>query len=410
MSAANPADSGGLPPLATGRAFRVAPSQSRQPVASFWKFWVEGNELYAMNRDLAAMKISVHESGQIHLRLEKRDLRPLAPPLALADTSWNHVLEIRYLIAPDRHRPTLKKIKKNEKAFVVEVADGNALILNLIVAAHGVVPGSAPPHFCGARQLWRSSLADGRPVMLVGRIMPLDAENQQQIKRLRGIDGPKVTFSGAPGARRQVEVYHVFWSPQGGNIVLVVPAGEETIRKLGEPASSTSEGPDSARSEVDFTCPNASCEVKAPNGAVIATFEIVGSEGRVQLSKNRHIKVQIGVVRQTMRADTLIAGHIFETPPFRLTCVPTVAGLRPRDWAYTASCHYDGARLTLRVRTLSASLIADTFSASPSSLSPSEQIILSAPVDGLVLTGTALQPKIESPLTATLLLCDRHVA
>src|SRR5438128_1446872 len=86
------------PPVATGQAFRVAPGQSGEPVASFWKFWVEGSELYAMNRDLNTMKISVHASGQIHMRLERRDLQPLAPSLQLTGSSWKHALEIRYLI------------------------------------------------------------------------------------------------------------------------------------------------------------------------------------------------------------------------------------------------------------------------------------------------------------------------
>jgi hypothetical protein len=178
-------------PLVTGQAFRVAPGQSGQPVASFWKFWIEGSELYAMNRDSATMKISVHSSGQIHVRLEQRDLQLLAPALEFVGSSWKHALEIRYLIAPDRFRPAPKKLKKKERAFIVEVADGNALILNLMVASSGPTPGSAPPpQFGTARQLWRSSLADGRSVMLVGRVMPLDTENQQHIDRLRGVDGP----------------------------------------------------------------------------------------------------------------------------------------------------------------------------------------------------------------------------
>jgi hypothetical protein len=116
-----------------GNAFRIAPSQARQPIASFWKFWIEGNELYAMNRDAQSMKISVHASGQTHLCMERRDLQLLAPPLPLAGSDWHHALEIRYLAAPDRFRPTPKKLKKKEKAYLIEIADGQALILNLLL-------------------------------------------------------------------------------------------------------------------------------------------------------------------------------------------------------------------------------------------------------------------------------------
>jgi hypothetical protein len=182
--------------------------------------------------------------------------------------------------------------------------------------------------------------------------------------------------------------------------------GEEAIRKLGKPASASDEA-HRARPEVAFACPDASCEVTAPNGAVVATLQITGSSGRVQLSKNEHIRVAIGIVRLIMHADNLIAGLRFETSVFKVECIPTVAGLRPRDWAYGASCRYDGARLTLTVRTMSVALFAEQHPATPSSLSPFEQIILVAPAGGLSLTTTTLQPEIESPLIATLLLSGR---
>ncbi len=395
------------PPLVTGKAFRVAPGQSGQPVASFWRFWVEGRELYAVNRDSGSTKISVHASGQIHMRLEKRDLQLLAPALTLVGSRWNHALEIRYLIAPDRFRPAPKRLKKEEKAFLVEVADGNALILNLMVAAAGAVTNSGPPpQFGGARQLWKSSLADGRSVLLVGRVIPLDAENQNHIERLRGVDGSKATFSGTTTSPPQMELTQVFWSPQGGNIALIVPVGEEAIRRLGKPASTESDEPGLARLEVDVACPDASCEIIAPNGAVIATVLIAGSANRVKLAKNEHVGSQLGTVRLVMHAEHLIRGQTFETPVFRLECIPTVAGVRPRDWAYSASCAYDGASLTVTIRPMSVGLLFDDRSAASSGLQHSEQIILVAPAGGLSATATMVQPEVEFPLNATLLLCD----
>src|SRR5262245_9708534 len=99
-----------------GKAFRVAPSQARQPVAALWKCCIDENDLSAMNRDAQTMKISVHASGHTHLRVGRRDLQFLAPPLPLAGSDWHHALEIRYLVAPDRRRHTPKKLKKKEKA------------------------------------------------------------------------------------------------------------------------------------------------------------------------------------------------------------------------------------------------------------------------------------------------------
>lgn len=138
----------------------------------------------------------------------------------------------------------------------------------------------------------------------------------------------------------------------------------------------------------------------------MATLQIAGTKGCGQLSKNEHVRAPIGIVRLTMNARNLMAGRTFETAVFKLECAPSVAGLRPRDWSDSASCRFDGAGLTVTIRAVSVGLSARNHLVDASSLSRSEQLILTAPAGGLSLTSTADHPGAESPLVATFLLCD----
>jgi hypothetical protein len=169
--------------------------------------------------------------------------------------------------------------------------------------------------------------------------MPLNAENQEHIRRLRGADGPKVTFSGTPAA--EVELYHVFWSGTGGNIVLIVPAGSEAIRELGVPASQESAA-NKRQPEVELACSDASIDMQAPNGAHVATLILAGQHGQVRLSKNEHITAQIGMFRLATINENLMPKHRFELPPLSLRCVPSIATLSPREWSFRISAAYDG--------------------------------------------------------------------
>lgn len=357
-----------------------------------------------MNRDAKSMKLSVHASGQIHVRLERRDLQLLAPPLPLDGSSWDHTVEIRYLISPDRFRPTPKKLKKKEKAYLVDVADGNALVLNLIVARSGTT-SAMPPQFSGAQPLWKSTLADGRQALLLARVMPLNEENQEHIARVRGANGLKVTYAGETPPSPHVELAHVFWSTTGGNVILIIPAGTETIRKLGKPASLESAGSHRRQPEVDCECPNASVELRAPNGARVAVLALEGGRTRVTLSKNEHIATQLGQFRLTRFDENLIAGQKFELPPVSLLAAASVAGLRPREWNYRVSCAYDGTDLSVTIRPISAALRIGESDSHPD-LRRDEQVLLTAPSSALTINAAPGHSSFAVALNATLLLCD----
>lgn len=362
---------------------------------------MEGNELYAMNRDAQSIKISVHASGQTHLRMERRGLQSLASPLPLTNSDWHHALEIRYLIAPDRFRPTPKKLKTKEKAYLVEVADGQALILNLLLTTTATPPG-IPSQFGGANPLWIATLADGRHVSMIGRVLPLDKENQEHLSRLRGADGPKATFDGEPTSPH-FELSHIFWGP-GGNIVLIVPAGSEAIRKLGKPASLEAEPSKRRQPEIAYMSPSRSLTIHAPDGVAVAELILTGQRGHVQLSKNEHIVTQLAELSLTAFSEGLRSGERFELRPLSFPAPPSIDGRSPREWNYVVRCSYDGTKFIARIGSNSAGLMVPAHDYK-GPLQAGEQVILTAPSPDITLNAYPSAP-VSVPLLAKLLLCD----
>jgi hypothetical protein len=99
-----------------GRAYRIAPGLSGRQAASFWKFWTTGDEIYASCRSWRSgryTKVSVHKSGQIHLRIGEMQ-QVLAKPLLLG--TWLHAFELRFLRSPGAFFPRAENLK-NKKGF-----------------------------------------------------------------------------------------------------------------------------------------------------------------------------------------------------------------------------------------------------------------------------------------------------
>jgi hypothetical protein len=55
----------------------------------------------------------------------------------------------------------------------------------------------------------------------------MDDENRGAIRYLREELKPRANFSLEPRSPPYIELNHVFWDPSGGNVILVIPMGEE---------------------------------------------------------------------------------------------------------------------------------------------------------------------------------------
>jgi hypothetical protein len=214
-----------------GKAIRFAPGVGLEPAAGLWKVWAQGSEIYAMSRNpLGLIKISVHKSGQIHLRIGTKHKQNLRPPFKLGLGPWFHAFEIRFLMseganAPRRQRESLK----NKKAYVIPVTKGFIPHVNLLIGDTGTpLDSPLPRELSGGQVIWRTLLRDGRPAVLVGRMLKLDDQNRALIKYYRETLNTTVKISNASTA--YIEYCHLIWSEKGGNVILIVPLGDEAIR------------------------------------------------------------------------------------------------------------------------------------------------------------------------------------
>jgi hypothetical protein len=384
----------GLP--VEGKAIRFAPGQDQEPAASFWKVWTEGDEVYALSRNVGGLaKISVHASGQIHYRLGPKLKQDLAPLMRLGSGPWFHACEIRFLLsqganAPRRQRESLKK----KSAYLIPVPRGFFLCANLIVGAAGTPPSCPLPEFLqGGQALWRTRLRDGRPAILVARMLELDSQNRDHIRYLRETLKPTVTFSSML-SEPYVELFHAHWSPEGGNVVLVVPMGNEVIRSEQEVTAPIE--PTLAPRKFRYQSPWSTTDIIAPNGLRVAVLEFDEVDKQIELVKNRPSTHDVGALKMRLEPSNLIAGSKFMAPPGRLACSPSIGGASPCAWEYTVLARFDGSALSAELRQNSASLQNKNLAIAVSQLDDREEIVMTIPCETLKLFAT-----MDAPATST---------
>jgi hypothetical protein len=393
--------------LSGGKELRLAPGRDGKPAASLWKFWVTNNEVYATSRSTGTSShISVHASGQIHMRLGGKDLQPLAAPLVMGDGAWLHAFELRFLLGPGALRPPTENLNK-KKAFLVDVPIDTVLILNLLVILDGSsVVTVVPRELQGARPIWRAALSGGRTALLVGRLLEMDEHNRDELRFLRQELGIKVNFARPSAAPRYIEIRRVSWSPEGGNVLLVVPMGEEGFRVEQPNPDQTSATAEPVALVLPVFVPNSTAAITAPNGAVVGTVNIDGANSYLRIIKNHRVSHTIGTVTLSIIADALVFGRSFTTPSALLVCQPSIDGGQPRNWEYRVRSRFDGAVLSSEIARVSTCLRNAILSTPMPHLKAEEELLLSAPVDGLTLAATASKVTSSAPLVASFLLRD----
>jgi hypothetical protein len=128
--------------------------------------------------------MSVHASGQIHHRLEAKHKQDMAPLMPLPSGAWLHAFELRFLLSDGVNVPPQEREPgRNETIYYLPVPNDFFLCANLIIGpTRAPLNYPLPPEFGDGQPLWRSRLANERPAVLVGRIIPLDDQNRELIK------------------------------------------------------------------------------------------------------------------------------------------------------------------------------------------------------------------------------------
>jgi len=394
-------------PLVVGKEFRFAPARDRKQACTTWKFWISGREVYATSRSSGDLtRVSVHESGRVHMHMGDRDVQGLAPLLALGDGSWLHAVELRFLLSADAHRPPTE-VLKGKKAFLLDVPSETMLVMNLLVGQYPTSASSPFPAELTSPEapLWFATLTDGRPIALLARILPLDQSNRDQVTFIRRTLAPRANLSSPPPEPPYVEVRQVSWSPQGGNVIVVVPMGAESHRVHRQPDSSPTEV-ELGRRTIRITVPTVSFPLTAPNGAVVGELSFLGCESEAILVKDVPTKASFGSLSLSLKPENLLLGESFLRPSVNCRCVPILDGAQPKNWEYTATTRFDGEILSVEIKTLSTSLRNANLATPISILESKEAILCVAPVGGVTLRVTRDSPKTTSLLEASLLLHD----
>jgi len=392
-----------------GRAIRFGPSRDGVLAASMWKVWAEGSEVYATARGPGgSAKISVHASGQIHYRLEpklKQDLAPLAP---LPSGVWHHAFELRFLIGDGALVPFgVKESLKNKPSYVVSISNGSSLLTNLIIGPPGIPDEMPlPPEFSpDGVSLWKTRLRDGRLAVLVGRVLQLNAENRAHIDHIRKTVKPTISFKGKP-QQPYIEVFHLHWSAEGGNVVLAIPLGSEAIRNEEEdlPADVSTE----ATRDIDFHSPGFVASVRAPDGAEVATVELTEARATVQLIKGVSRSVEAGQLNLRLRPNNLIAGSAFTVAPFKVAGGPAMSGASLNKWAFSIASKFDGTRLSIELRQNSGAIQNRNLPTPVAQLGDNEELVIAMPEKNLSLSAATDAPTSSENILARLTLRGRR--
>lgn len=156
--------------------------------------------------------------------------------------------------------------------------------------------------------------------------------------------------------------------------------------------------------DVRFSTSTSSVHATDPAGrAVLPRITFQGREGAVRPRKNEQVTAVLGTI--TLEIDPLQQAGAVTAKQFEITNVPTVDSGRPRTWAYPCELHGGGGAYTLTVCQLSTAL-RRAHCTGLDVLGPNEELVLAAPVDGLLLHATPQEPKVSADVIASFLIRD----
>jgi hypothetical protein len=352
------------------------------------------------------MKVSAHKSGQVHLRLTRRDLHQLSPLLLLSGETWYHALEVRFLLSDGAFTPQPGPLADANALLIDLPREAEAvLVLNLIIEPY---PGSGslglPNELNGARQIWGSSLRDGCEVSLVARLMPFDKKNRDELHHIRFELTPKATFPDPLTVPPFIEVMNVSSTPHGSNVILVVPMGAEAVRVA--PAANAAAASAGNTRPIRLVRSASPIDLLAPDGSIVATLSVNDVDDVFMVPKGVATKVPTGTVKLTLDCSKLRFGEIFERPTARWPVKLLVDAASPREWRHDVSCRFDGMAMHVKIRELSVGMRNANLSAPMPQLLSTEEMVIVEPANNLVLTASAESPIVTAPIIAAIEIRD----
>jgi hypothetical protein len=235
-------------------------------------------------------------------------------------------------------------------------------------------------------------------------MLKLNSENFGHIVNTRQKLKPSITYSGGP-SQAYVEVTHLHWSSQAGNVVLVVPMGDEAARSENVvPTGVAALEPRKFR----YQSPPSTFDIVAPNGQRVAVLALDEVDKRIELVKDQPSTHAVGTLNLRLEPENLIAGSKFLASPRKFTCVPTIGGGSPIDWGYNVFASFDSSALSVELRQCSTSLRNRNLATAVSELHEREEIVMVIPFQTPNLVATIEAPAASLEVIGRFTLRDSH--
>jgi hypothetical protein len=209
-------------------SIRIAPARIGKPVASFWSFWAQGNELYAAGRShIGIHKLSFHSSGKWYTTLGD-NRRELAPAHRLPGRQWLHALELRYLVGDDILPPLLEKaFREADPGYTIEVAPSEYLVAHLLIGSSGTTLNTPLPVGLEWPRMLELELRHGTCEVVIAAPLKMPAHARRDLQVARAL---RLESKTEPNLQQlRMEIFQVEITSQGVNRVTVIPLGPEAI-------------------------------------------------------------------------------------------------------------------------------------------------------------------------------------
>jgi len=214
---------------------RIAPARNGKPVASFWSFWAQGNELYAAGRShIGIHKLSFHSSGKWYTTLGD-SRRELAPALRLPGGRWLHALELRYLVGDDILPPLPEKpFREADPGYTIEVAPGEQMVAHLLVGSSGTTLNTPLPDGLEWPRMLELELRHGTCAVVIAAPLKMPAYTRRDLQIARAL---RLESKTEPNLQQlRMEIFQVEITSKGVNRVTVIPLGPEAITTTPPPS------------------------------------------------------------------------------------------------------------------------------------------------------------------------------
>lgn len=216
-------------------SIRIAPARNGKPVASFWSFWAQGNELYAAGRShIGIHKLSFHSSGKWYTTLGN-DRRELASARQLPGGQWVHALELRYLVGDDILPPLPEKpFREADPGYTIDVAPGEHLIAHLLIGSSGTTPNTPLPDGLQWPRMLELELRHGTCAVVIAAPLKMTAHARRDLQIARAL---RLESKTEPNLQQlRMEIFQVQITSRRVNRVTVIPLGPEAITTTPPPS------------------------------------------------------------------------------------------------------------------------------------------------------------------------------